>query len=412
MIPYHSSAILMCEQANSNCYNHFMLLQGNIKKYYAFNFFNSLEFFAPVIVLFWQSKGLNFSQIMILQSIYAVGVIVLELPTGALADYLGKRISLIFGSLFFTAGFFIYGISNEFWHFVIGELTIGTGAALISGADSAFIHESLTAIGKGPQYKKTEGSVRGLTSISRAVGKILGGLLGSISLSFTLIATAISTFFGFLTSLSFSETKENLPREEKTAYFQIIKDSLNIVVKRKSVLWLVLFFASFNALIWSTNWFSQPYLQMLNIPVVYFGVIFASFNIVTAIGSSQIEKIEKVIKRPFILMGALAILSLFLLGTFPSMYLFPLWAFFNLFLVLNQTFISHKVLSFVPENRAATVLSFMNLVRRFIYAGFGPILGFIGDRFGLLSALQFNSGVLLIVLILLYTARKRWLVTK
>jgi len=389
-----------------------MLNLGNVKKYYAFNFFNSLEFFAPVIVLFWQSKGLNFSQIMILQSIYAVGVIVLELPTGALADYLGKRISLIFGSLFFTAGFFIYGISNQFWHFIIGELTIGTGAALISGADSAFIHESLNAVGRGSEYKRTEGSVRGLTSISRAIGKIIGGLLGSISLSYTLLATAVSTFIGFLTSATFTETKEILPREEKTSYLQIIRESLNIVLKRKTVLWLVLFFASFNALIWSTNWFSQPYLQMLNIPVVYFGVIFASFNIVTALGSTHIEKIEKIIKRPFIIMGVLAIVSLFLLGTFPGIYIIPLWVVFNLFLVLNQTFVSHKVLSLVPENRAATVLSFMNLIRRFIYAGFGPILGYIGDKFGLLTALQFNSGVLLIVLILLYIARKRWLAAK
>ncbi|MBP7842903.1 MFS transporter [Candidatus Woesebacteria bacterium] len=389
-----------------------MSLKGNVKKYYAFNFFNSLEFFAPVIVLFWQSKGLNFSQIMVLQSIYAIGVIVLELPTGALADYLGKRISLILGSLFFTAGFLIYGISSEFWHFVIGELTIGTGAALISGADSAFIHESLNAIGKGSEYKRTEGSVRGLTSLSRAVGKIVGGLLGSISLSYTLLATAVATFAGFITSTTFSETKENQPRDEKTTYFQIIKDSLKIVLKSKPILWLVLFFASFNALIWSTNWFSQPYLQMLNIPVVYFGVIFASFNIVTAIGSSRIEAIEKIVKRPFIVMGVLAIVSLFLLGSFPSIYLFPLWAFFNLFLVLNQTFVTHKVLSFVPENRAATVLSFMNLIRRFIYAGFGPVLGIIGDKFGLLSALQFNSVVLLIVLLVLFVLRKRWLVSE
>lgn len=383
---------------------------GNVKKYYTFNFFNSLEFFAPVIVLFWQSKGLNFSQIMLLQSIYALGVIVLELPTGALADYLGKRISLVLGSLFFTAGFFIYGISNEFWQFIVGELTIGTGAALISGADSAFIHESLKAMGRGSDYKKTEGRVRGLTSISRAMGKILGGLLASISLSYTLIATAVSTFLAFLMSLSFKETKEDLPREEKTAYLEVIRDSLKIVSHKKNILWLVLFFASFNALIWSTNWFSQPYLQMLDVPVVYFGVIFASFNIVTAIGSANIEFFEKLVKRPFLVMALFAIGSLFFLGKFPSLYIFPLWAFFNLFLVINQTLVSHKVLSLVPENRAATVLSFMNLIRRFIYAVFGPILGFVGDNFGLTNALQFNSVVLMVVLIGLYLLRKRWIV--
>lgn len=384
-----------------------MVLAGNIKKYYSFQFFNSLEFFAPVIVLFWQSKGLNFSQIMWLQSIYAIGVIILELPTGALADYFGKRISLVFGSLFFTLGFFVYGIGTMFWHFIVGELTIAVGAALISGADSAFIHETLKSLGRGAEYKKTEGKVRGLTSISRAVGKLLGGVLGSISLSYTLLATAVSTFIGFLTSLTFTETKEELPREEKTEYVQIIKESLKIVTNSKTVLWLVLFFASFNALIWSTSWFSQPYLQNLGVPVIYFGIIFASFNIVTAFGSAHIEILERLVRRPFIVMGLIAIISLFLLGTFPSLFIFPLWLFFNLFLVINQTLVSHKVLALVPSNRAATVLSFMNLIRRFIYAGFGPVLGLIADKFNLTAALQFNSAVLFLILVLLYVGRPK-----
>jgi MFS family permease len=384
---------------------------NNVKKYYSFKFFNSLEFFAPVIVLFWQSRGLNFSQIMILQSIYAVSVVILELPTGALADYFGKRLSLIFGALFFSLGFLIYGISSVFWHFVLGELILGVGAALISGADSAFLHESLKFINKGSDYKDTEGKVQGLTSISRAIGKLLGGLLGSISLSFTLLATAISTFVAFIISLFFAKTTEDLPRKEKTEYIQIIKDSLSIVTKEKRVLWLVLFFASFNALIWSTHWFSQPYLQMLNIPVVYFGLIFASFNIVAALASSQINNLEKLVKRPFIVMSLIAIISLFILGTFPGYYVIPLWAFFSVFMVINKTLVTHKILELVPSNRAATVLSFMNLVRRFIYAGFGPVLGFVADEHGLTSALKFNAVILLIVLGILYLARKKWFVS-
>lgn len=383
---------------------------SNVKKYYSFQFFNSLEFFAPVIVLFWQSKGLNFSQIMLLQSIYAVGVIVLELPTGALADYFGKRISLIFGALFYALGFFIYGLGQTFWHFVLGELVLGTGSALISGADSAFIHESLKLVGKESEYKNTEGKVRGLTSISRAIAKLLGGAIASVSLSLTLFATAVSTFTAFIISLFFNKTNESLPREEKTAYFKIIKESLKIVTKNKSVLWLVLFFASFNALIWSTNWFSQPYLQMLQVPIVYFGAIFAVFNIVSAIASAKLEFLEKMIKRPFVVMSFITIISLFLLGTFPSLPIFSLWVFFNLFLVVNQTLVSHKILSLVPSNRAATVLSFMNLIRRFIYAVFGPVLGFIADSFGLTKVLQFNSLALLIILAALYLARKKWLV--
>ena len=60
---------------------------GNVKKFYIYQFFYSLDFLLPVVVLFLSSKGLSMSEIMLLQSIYAVGVVLLEVPTGAFADY-------------------------------------------------------------------------------------------------------------------------------------------------------------------------------------------------------------------------------------------------------------------------------------------------------------------------------------
>jgi MFS family permease len=97
----------------------------------------------PVIVLFWLSHGLNMTQVMLLQSIYAIGVIILELPTGALADFLGKKISLIIGSALFSLGMIYYGFSTQFWQFVTGELIAASGMAFISGADSSLLYEML-----------------------------------------------------------------------------------------------------------------------------------------------------------------------------------------------------------------------------------------------------------------------------
>src|SRR3989338_262907 len=132
-------------------------IKENIRKYYLFQFFNSLAFFSPVIVLFWQANGLNMTQIMLLQSIYSIGVVLLELPTGAFADYFGKRKSLILGALFWTLGTFWYGLSHEFWQFVIGELTAGIGAAFISGADRSYIHQLLKAGNQESNFRKVEG---------------------------------------------------------------------------------------------------------------------------------------------------------------------------------------------------------------------------------------------------------------
>lgn len=379
------------------------MAKDNIKKYYLFQLFNSLEFFAPVIVLFWQSRGLGMTQIMLLQSIYALSVIILELPTGALADYFGKRISLIFGALFSAIGFFIYGVSFKFWHFAIGEIIVGTGMAFISGADRAFIHETLLLLGREKDYRKIEGKVRAVNQTARSLASLFGGLLGSISLGLTLLVTGIANFISLLFSISFTKTKETLKREEKTEYVEIIKNSLMIIRENKRVLWLVLFFASFNSLLWTTNIFSQPYLQKLNIPVVFFGVIFFFFNLVSAIGSALVNKFETITKdKAFLIMGSVTIISLLVISIFPSVFLIPLWAIFLAFLIMNQTIVSDKTLLLIPQNRAATILSFQNLLRRLSYAIVGPILGLISDSKGILVALRVNALILLVVLGLLF----------
>ncbi len=387
-------------------------MKGNVRKYYFYQFFNHFELFGPVIVLFWQARGLNMTQIMILQSIYALAIVFLELPTGAIADYFGKKLSLILGSLLFAIGMFVYGLSFKFWQFTIGEVILASGAAFISGADRAFIHEVLKAIKREKDYKKVEGRAQGLKQTAHTIGNLIGGFVGTFSLGLTLIISAATSLVAFFLGMTFKRTREKLPREEETKYLEIIKQSLAIIKNNERVLWLTLFFAAFNGLVWTTNWFSQPYLQMFKVPVVYFGLIFAAFNIISAIGSSLVPQFERITRgRPFLVMGLIVSISMFLLGRFPGLYIFPLWSLFVTFLVMNQTLVSDQVLALVPADRAATILSFQNLLRRFIYAGFGPVLGVVADKLGILIALQLNAMVLFLALGLLRFTRRKIITT-
>lgn len=382
-------------------------MESNIKKYYLFQAFNSLAFFSPVIVLFWQSKGLNMTQILSLQSIYAIGALILELPTGGFADHFGKKFSLILGSLFFSIGLFWYGVSSHFWQFVIGELITALGMAFISGADRAFIHQTLNSLGREQDFNKVEGKARGLTQLSQAVGNIAGGFIGSISLGLTFFATGLSTLIASLIGISFSKTKIELPNEEKNNYFQIIKESIHIVKSNERILWLTLFYAVFNSLVFATIWFSQPYLQLLNIPVVYFGFIFALFSLFSAWCSTLTSKFESWLKdNIFIAIGILAVLVMIILGTFPNVFIIPLFSLFGVLTVVSQTLVSSKTLALIPAKRAATVLSFQSLLRRFVYALFIPFLGMLSDRFGIRIALQSNAILLAILLLVLFTLFK------
>lgn len=386
-------------------------VSGNIRKYYLFQFLDSLAFFAPVMVLFWQKYGLNMAQIMTLQSIYAIGALILELPTGAFADRFGKKLSLSCGAGFFSLGLFIYGLSTNFWQFIIGELTCATGTAFISGADRAFLHETLAFSGRQNEYKKTEGRARGLVQISQAVSSILGSLIGAISLGLTLTTSAVATFFGFITSLTFVKTNERYKREENTAYISIIRDSLKTVRINNQVLWITVFYAIFCGLVWQMIWYFQPYLKLIGVPIVYFGVIFAAVGLISAVCVSLTSSLEKVLgKYIYPVMTVMIVIPMFVIGNYPGFFVLPLWFVFTALVVVNQTITSGNVLKIISRNQSATILSFQNLLRRLVYAISGPFLGMVADKSGILAAIKLNALVITVILgiLLFYQAKKKY----
>lgn len=365
-------------------------------------------FFGPVIVLFWQSKGLSMTQIFLLQSIYSIGVSILELPTGAFADYFGKKKSLILGALFFTVGCFWYGLSSSFWQFVIGELTCGVGGAFISGADRAFIHQALREEGNEDNFRRVEGKARGIIQIAQAVGNIGGSIIGSFSLGLTLIASGFSGLIAFFVSLTFNKArveKTNLP---KLSYPQIIKESFLLIKNNRSLLWLTLFFTIFNGLVWLNIWFAQPYLKMMHIPIIYFGTIFACFSIICALGTTMTHWYEKIFReKAFLVFGIISVGIMLTVSLFPNIYVFFTWSLLNTFIFMNQTIVSDKVLKIIPHNKAATVFSFHGLSRRTVYAVFAPVLGLVADRFGIRMATQTLAVTLFVLLAVLFIYKKQ-----
>lgn len=89
-------------------------LKANIWKYYLFEVFTSLTFFLPIIVLFWQENGLSMTEIMLLQSFFAITVVVLEIPTGYFADIFSRKLSLVCSALFGFLGILSYSLGSNF----------------------------------------------------------------------------------------------------------------------------------------------------------------------------------------------------------------------------------------------------------------------------------------------------------
>ena len=159
-----------------------------------------------------------------------------EVPTGAVADYFGKKVSLISGSLIWILACVLFSFGSNFYMFTFAYLIWALGAALLSGADTALLYDILDKDNKKEHFKKYQGNAKliGLTAIS--VASLLGGYIASFSMRYTFIASAIAFFIMFIVLISIKHKEDE--KEEQETYAQIIKNSFSIIKKSSILVWL------------------------------------------------------------------------------------------------------------------------------------------------------------------------------
>ena len=128
-------------------------LQSNIWKLSAIRALKSFMLIMPVITLFYQENGLTVHDIFLLQAIFSLFVLVLDIPTGYFADIFTRRASLLIGGVVSSMGWAVYAVSSGFWGFLLAEIVLGIGTSFVSSADSAMLHDTLHKTGKDPRIK-------------------------------------------------------------------------------------------------------------------------------------------------------------------------------------------------------------------------------------------------------------------
>jgi len=163
--------------------------------------------------LFYQANGLSLTQIMIIQSIASILFVLLEVPSGYFADVFGRKKALMLTGIFATVAMFIFAISTNFYHFLFATILWATAGVFISGADKAFIYDTLKDLKRESDYKKIWGNIIFYYSIGVSFASIIGGLLGKLNFRYTFYA--MIPFILLLIPLSLS-LKE--PRRHKIIY--------------------------------------------------------------------------------------------------------------------------------------------------------------------------------------------------
>jgi len=325
-----------------------------------------LVFVAPVLVLYFGSKGLELSQILKLQFVFSASSMVLEFPSGYISDKLGRKRTLVvaYASLVLAVYLFLNG--NSFNTFAFAELMFAFGYALISGTLTALLYESLKVLGKVEEYGKIYGDYNHKTLLVIAFAGITGGLIAQyIGLSATVVATLIAFSISFILSLFLKDPNGT----NKRAFGEDIKE-FKVLLQKRELIGITIFVALIFAFNQVSFWYYQPYFKAIDIDLAYFGMLFASLQIVASFASKYANSIMKSFSKEqiFIAISIITVVSYIGMGWFFS-YIGVLFIYLQqlvrgLFAILSSEYAQ----KYASDELRATTISFMQLVKKLFFA--------------------------------------------
>ncbi len=362
-----------------------MKLAANIKKLYTLKFFTMFLVLMPIIVPFFQSKGIGMSGVYLLQSVFAATVFVMEIPSGYISDLLGRKNTLVVSSILKGIGFTLFPLSTDLNTLIIAEVILGVAVSLNSGTDIALIYDTLEAVGSKKAKIKILGRTLSYQSLGEACAALIASLLMLITFdmqSLAIISACISwvPFFISLTLIEPTRVKmQNTHREN----FSYIFENL---FKKSKILRLIML----NSIVTSSGtlfavWLFQKYWDEIDIPIIYFGFLWALTNFVVSVVSKRAHKIEKKIGsiNILILIGVLPIVG-YLGIAYTTSYLGVLFCLcFQVTRGLGQIVLKDALNKRVTADFRATANSISQMGVRILFMIFGPLLGFIIDEKGL-----------------------------
>ncbi len=355
--------------------------QNNVSLYPHYRLWVNMMIIGPVLIPFMLFKGLNYTQILLLQSISAIAVFLFEIPTGAVADKLSRKGSLMMGSMCMAIGLIIYILFKSLYMFALAEIIFGLGITFTSGADSAILYESLDRIGKKTEYQKMEGHAGSLVFAGQGIGSIVSSILYKYSVFSPFWISVLFILFSVFLAFCFHE-----PEREKSShtYSRHVWKSLKFSLTTPRLLWLILYAILIGFALRISYWMYQPYFVLTHIDILWYGLIFFFFNMVAAFSSKYIGArfYEKRPRHILLCLAGLMCISFIL----PAIFKFP---FMIIVLALQQIvrgmysttsrfYINHQV----EDQERATIISVVSLAGSLGFAILSPLVGLSLDNKG------------------------------
>lgn len=372
---------------------------SNVKKLYVITFFHSLIPAYVIERLFWQQRGMNVQMVVYCEIIYATTVIIMEIPSGIMADCFGRKRMLLIAGLLSSIEFIILLFANGFKMFCFAVFLSGIGTAFSSGSENALLYDSLLAENRQSSFEKLAGRFYAIDFIATIIAALSGSLLG-VYFNFELNYTI--SFFSMLIAFIMSFTLKEPPivTKEKSEFYGIImyaKQSFLIFKKQPLVLLYCTTGAFLGSCLIYLDEFWQLVLKDVGVPVVLFGVFGSLIYVLRIPGNLFAYKLKEKFPFHYILrvMIIVNIIGYIIMSfTMNVLCLLPM-IFVSLTAGISEPLISGYLHHHTESHIRATVESISSLFLRLLSVLVGLIFGYISTKISLFGGFAFLSVVCL-----------------
>lgn len=261
----------------------------NLKLLYAVRFFSGLIPAYVIERLYWEQRGMTIPMVIYAEIIYALTVVLLEVPSGMMSDKWGRKKMLMTSAILVCCEFLILLFATEFWHFGLAVFLAGVGHTASSGAENALLYETLQRQGEAGSFEKRLGQLNACDFISAMLAALCGSLLaGRFGLSLNYwISLGSALVVLILTCLLIEPVAKNEGEEsgEAIPLKRYVTDSLRFFRKHPGVLLVMGAGMITGAALTYIYEFWQLYAERLGMPVAFFGVLSGAIMLVQLPGS-------------------------------------------------------------------------------------------------------------------------------
>jgi len=372
------------------------------RAFYRYQLAASVVFIQPIFFVYYLDVvGLELATVLGLQSYNVALRACLEVPSGVLADRWSRRGCLVGSALAIATGAAVLLVAPSFVAALVAETAFGTAHALRSGADSALLHDGMSAAGAIGLYPRAEGRARAIGAAASGAAALAGGLLAEIGITWPYVATIAAALLAAVFALGLPE-----PRHDRSVAPGTMRPALEYVARHAAVRWTIALAMLSVVASHVYFYFQQPYLKAVGAPLWLFGATVAAtkaVNALVAVGAHRAD-LRLGARGTAATMTAVATVGLGGMAVVTS----PVGA--GLILTrgvldgLWEPLLNVYQNRLVPTHLRATLLSVQNLAARLALAaaiwGLGRIAGEVGvhGAVGAGAALACVVGVTLVML--------------